>query len=280
MGVGQEIRHGCQFLHSLIRALGHLPGGLSRFIPCHPGAHHARLSHLGWGRYGHGLFSCPRESCDYQILAPLLNFFGYPDGAATELFNGTLKLRYSSTPFSKKLPSWSGSDLSGYLPVVGPGPGPSVHFLDHDPVFERPAKRFRIIGKSSVHKRELCSGDGLPTPKRWKRLVPQGTGSMRISTPFSKKLPSWSVSDLSGYLPVVGPGPGPSVHFLDHDPVFERPAKRFRIIGKSSVHKRELCSGDGLPTPKRWKRLVPPGTGLSRIEDDVPPFLFPRTGVG
>ena len=66
VGIGQEIRHGFQFIHSLIRALGHLPGGLSRFIPCCPGAHHARLSHLGWGRYGHGLTSRPRESCDHR----------------------------------------------------------------------------------------------------------------------------------------------------------------------------------------------------------------------
>ena len=50
--------------------------------------------------------------------------------------------------------------------------------------------------------------------------------------------------------------------------------------GKSSAHKRELYSGDGLPTPKRWKRLVPSGTGHVGIKDDVPPFLFPRTGVG
>ena len=63
VGIGQEIRHGCQFLHSLFRALGHLPGGLSRFIPCQPSAHYARLSHLGWGRCGHGLSSRPRESC-------------------------------------------------------------------------------------------------------------------------------------------------------------------------------------------------------------------------
>ena len=75
-------------------------------------------------------------------------------------------------------------------------------------------------------------------------------------------------------------GPGPSVHFPVLDPVASRPAKRFRITGKSSVRKRELCSGDSLPTPKRWKRLVPPGTELSRIEDGVLPFLFPRTGVG
>ena len=81
-------------------------------------------------------------------------------------------------------------------------------------------------------------------------------------------------------IPVPFSGPGSSVHLPDHDPVVQRPAKRFRITGKSSVHKRELSSGDGLPTPKRWKRLVPPGTGLLRIEDGVPPFLFPRTGVG
>ena len=160
--------------------MGHLSGGLARFLPCQPSAHFARLSHLGWGRYGHGLSSRPRESCDHQILAPLLDFFGYPDGAATELFNGTLKLRYSSTPFSKKLLSWPVSHLSGCMPVVGPGPGTSVHFPDHDLVSERPAKRLRITGKSSALRREPFSGDGLPTPKRWKRLVPQGTGSMRI----------------------------------------------------------------------------------------------------
>ena len=155
---GQEIRHGCQFLHSLFRALGHLPGGLVRFIPCQPSAHYTGLSHLGWGLYGHGLSSRPRESCDHQFLTPLLNFFGYPDGAVTELFNGTLKLRYSSTPFSKKFPSWSVSTLPGCLPVVGPGPGLSVHFPDHDPVFERPAKRFRITGKRSALRREPVSG--------------------------------------------------------------------------------------------------------------------------
>ena len=39
VGLGQEIRHGCQFLHSLFRALGHLPGNLVRFIPCQPSVH-------------------------------------------------------------------------------------------------------------------------------------------------------------------------------------------------------------------------------------------------
>ena len=79
---------------------------------------------------------------------------------------------------------------------------------------------------------------------------------------------------------MVGPGPGSSTHFSDHDPVFERPAKRLRITGKSSAHRREPFSGDSLPTPKRWKRLVPSSTGSMRNEDGVLPFLFPRTGVG
>ena len=79
---------------------------------------------------------------------------------------------------------------------------------------------------------------------------------------------------------MVGPGPGLSVHFPDHDPDSVRPAKRFRITGKRSALRRERGSGEGLPTPKRWKRLVPQGTGASGIEELVPPFLFPRTGVG
>ena len=79
---------------------------------------------------------------------------------------------------------------------------------------------------------------------------------------------------------MAGPGPGPSVHFPDHDPVLERPAKLLRITGKSSALRREPFSGDGLPTPKRWKRLVPQGTDVFRIEETVPSFLFPRTGVG
>ena len=79
---------------------------------------------------------------------------------------------------------------------------------------------------------------------------------------------------------MVGPGPGFSFHFPDCDPAVTRPARRFRITGKRSALRREHGSGEGLPTPKRWKRLVPQGTGASGIEVLVPPFLFPRTGVG
>ena len=42
VGIGQEIRHGCQFLHSLFRALGHLSGGLARLIPSKKGTNERR----------------------------------------------------------------------------------------------------------------------------------------------------------------------------------------------------------------------------------------------
>ena len=44
---GQEIQHGCLFLDALFRSLGHLPGGLARFIPCQPSAQYTRLLHVG-----------------------------------------------------------------------------------------------------------------------------------------------------------------------------------------------------------------------------------------
>ena len=84
--------------------------------------------------------------------------------------------------------------------------------------------------------------------------------------------------DLSSRISVVGPGF--SSHFPDSDPVMERPAKRFRITGKSSAVRRACFSFGDLPTPKRWKRLVPQGTMPLGIGEDLPPFLFPRTGVG
>ena len=38
------------------------------------------------------------------VIQEVLEFFGYLDGAALKIFNGTLKLRYSSTPFARRFP--------------------------------------------------------------------------------------------------------------------------------------------------------------------------------
>ena len=124
---GIEIRHGCQFLSSLLRALGKLPGGLSRFLPCKLGPHLSRLRHVGWNQCSHGLDSRPLESCHHQCLKALCGLLGYPQGSASELLDGTLKLRYCTLPFTKRFPPWSlprvGSQIGkGYL-------GSSDHLL-------------------------------------------------------------------------------------------------------------------------------------------------------
>ena len=73
---GIEIRHGCQFISSLVRALTKLPGGLGGFLPCGLGSHMSRLRHLGWNQCSHGLTSRPLESCHYQCLKAVCGGFG------------------------------------------------------------------------------------------------------------------------------------------------------------------------------------------------------------
>ena len=87
---GKEIRHDCQFLRSLLRDLGHLPGVLLGFFLVHPGAHFALLSHDMDMVFPpvHVRVVITRFSLLFQI------FFRYPDGTATELFNGTLPLPF------------------------------------------------------------------------------------------------------------------------------------------------------------------------------------------
>ena len=104
---GMEIRHGCQFISSLVRALGKLPGGLGRFLPCSLGSHLSRLRHVGWNQCTHGLISRPSESCHHQCLMAICGVLGYPEGSALELLDGTLKLRYCTDLFTKRLPPWS-----------------------------------------------------------------------------------------------------------------------------------------------------------------------------
>ena len=113
---GMEIRHGCQFISSLVRALGKLPGGLGRFLPCQVGTHLSRLRHLGWNQCSHGLTSRPLESCHHRCLSAVCGILGHPKGSAAELLDGALKLRCCATPFSNRFPTWS-------LPPVGNGRG-------------------------------------------------------------------------------------------------------------------------------------------------------------
>ena len=125
---GIEIRHGCQFISSLVRALAKLPGGLGRFLPCRLGSHMSRLRHLGWSQCSHGLTSRPLESCHHQCLKAVCGVWRYPKGSALELLDGTLKLRHCTEVFTMRFPPWSS-------PRVGNGVGkrhviPPGHLLD------------------------------------------------------------------------------------------------------------------------------------------------------
>ena len=99
---GIEIRHGCQFLSSSVRALAKLHGGLGWFLPCRLGSHMSRLRHLGWNQCPHGLTSRPLESCHHQCRKAVCDVLGYPKGSALELLDGTLKLRYCTTIFTTR----------------------------------------------------------------------------------------------------------------------------------------------------------------------------------
>ena len=165
---GIEIRHGCQFISSLVRALGKLPGGLGRFLPCQVGTHLSRLRHLGWNQCSHGLTSRPLESCHHRCLSAVCGLLGYPKGSAAELLDGVLKLRCCVTPFSQRFPSWS-------LPPVGNGRVRSLDVATGHLVGEggNMVKRVRLTRKTHVVFHRFSIPDqGHSTPRRWKRLRP------------------------------------------------------------------------------------------------------------
>ena len=87
---GIEIRHGCQFLSSLLRTLSKLSGGCSRFLPCSLGSHMSRLRHLGWNQCSHGLSSRPLESCHHHNALKL--FVGFWDILKVQLWSFLMAL--------------------------------------------------------------------------------------------------------------------------------------------------------------------------------------------
>ena len=110
MSEGIEIRHGCQFLSSSVRALAKLPGGLGRFLPCRVGSHLSRLRHPGW--IINVLKVCPvRLFWNPVILRGSRLYASFwmalLQGSAAELLHGTHFHRM-------RLPPWS-------LPRVGDG---------------------------------------------------------------------------------------------------------------------------------------------------------------
>ena len=157
---GIEIRHVCQFTSSLVRALGKLPGGLGRLLPCHGGTHSWVESMFSRSYFQTvRILSSPVSECSLWVL-------GYPKGSAAELHDGTLKLRCCVTPFSNRFPSWS-------LPPVGNGRVRSFDAAACHLVGEgsNMVKRVRLTRKTHVGVPSVNNPDqGHLTPRRWKRL--------------------------------------------------------------------------------------------------------------
>ena len=96
----------------MFQALGTLPGGPGRFLPCNIGANHCRPRHVGWEKCGRGLASRPRETSSVHFLDELLVLSDYPPRSGAALLEGILPLRYCAATFACKVPTWR-------LPVGG-----------------------------------------------------------------------------------------------------------------------------------------------------------------
>ena len=87
--------------------------------PCAISANHSRSRHIGWVKSGHGLTSRPRETSNVKFLDELLFLFGYPPGSGVALLRGSLPLRYCTTRFAHKVPTWSLPAPGGVALLVG-----------------------------------------------------------------------------------------------------------------------------------------------------------------
>ena len=106
---------------SLLVAFAKLPGGLDRFLPCRLGSHVSRLRRLGWNQCSHGLTSRPLESCHHQCVKAVCGVLGYPKGSASELLDGTLKLRHCTDLFTMRFPPPPSSSPPPLPPGLYPG---------------------------------------------------------------------------------------------------------------------------------------------------------------
>ena len=96
----------------------------------------------------------------------LWEVLGYPKASASELLDGTLKLRHCTTLFTMRFHPW-------ILPRVGNGGGERqsvtpAHLLDEG---SNTGKRVQLTRKTRPGVSSHCIPDpGHPTPRRWKRL--------------------------------------------------------------------------------------------------------------
>ena len=116
------------------------------------------MRHIGWVQSGHGLTSRPRETSDIRFLDELLFLFGYPPGSGSALLRGTLPLRYCTSRFAHKVPTWSlpfpvafASLVDGMLARSDPSSPDLGRIGDRSGVSGCGYKRFRLGRKPPVH---------------------------------------------------------------------------------------------------------------------------------
>ena len=148
-GPSIDIWRSCRFLGAMLRALGGLPGGLGRFLPC-------RLA---------------------GVLDDLLSLFGYPSGSGQSLVDGSLRMRYCSTSFSRKKNTWRLPPSGGVAALVSVA---DVHPLVVGLSGSGDVSSFGNFeggGRKKIRltkKRLMCVSvlelilEGQPIPKRWK----------------------------------------------------------------------------------------------------------------
>ena len=93
----------------MLRALGCLPGGLGRFLPCRSSAHHCRIRSIGWEQCGHGLTSRPLEPSGAGHFGRF---------ALSDPFWLVRSGRYCSSTFSTKKPAWGLQHNGGVATLV------------------------------------------------------------------------------------------------------------------------------------------------------------------
>ena len=113
---GVEIRHGCQFVSSLVRAC---PSSLTVWVgSCHVVLVPTCQGFVIWGGINAPTVS-PQDHWNHVItnaLGAVCGVLGYPKVSAAEHLDGSLKFRYCTSIFTKQFPSW-------VLPRLGKGVG-------------------------------------------------------------------------------------------------------------------------------------------------------------
>ena len=107
-GPGIDIRRSCKLLGVMLRALWALfwvaLAGFSLVLLVPTTAGYAIL--VG-KNFGHGVTSRSREASNVKFLDELLLLSGYPPGSGVALLRGSLPLRYCTSRFAHKVPTWS-----------------------------------------------------------------------------------------------------------------------------------------------------------------------------